>query len=164
MIVLPPSVVETVPLLSELVMVQFSPLTDLRVPFAMIAQACPPDPEIVSVDPSNVGIGSVFVRTNMLPSATVIGEGWPENGVYPLCGQPGRTISAQTGKIRRAYGGPPPVFGYCVLRMYFLLSLISGNHPQKGTPEPLQIGPGMVRLKSQTAPLARHYFQLPLGG
>jgi hypothetical protein len=110
----------------------------------------------------------------MLPSATVIGEftgmvftpaGFSFfSGVDLSQPQPDKTITAQTGKIRPARRSEPQQFAYCVLRINLLLSSISGNHPQKGTPEPLQIGPGMVQLKHRLAPLALHRVQLRLGG
>src|ERR1035438_8089276 len=102
------------------------------------------------------------VRTFMLPSATVIGEGLglccPSLSLCEHPFQPDRMSIAQIS------ASAPHVFGYCVVRIFILLSLISGNHPQKGTPEPLQIGPGMVRLKNRRSPLTIDCFQLRLSG
>src|ERR1039457_591763 len=134
-----PSVVEKVPRPSELVMVQPEPSLVVMLLASVIEHAVPP--VMVRVFPVNVEFDRV--RTIMLPSDTRIGEGRGAGGRlrsvslrgHPL--QPHRTILAQTGRIRPAYCRAPRVFGYSVFRMLFLLSSISGNHPQKGTPEPL---------------------------
>src|ERR1022692_4057817 len=151
-------------------MVQSCPVTFLLVLGLpkVILQACPPEivRTFVLALESSFTSGE-FVRTTMLPPDTRIGEGRGATGLcIGLRGhalQPDRPIAVQTGRIRPAYCRRPRVFGSCVFRIFLLLSLIGGNHTQKGRPEPLESCSKVGRLKGPPAPTTLDCFQLPLG-